>query len=188
MKNIFKDNKKLSNMVTFLILAIIVIVMINYIWNGSGDKESVQKNDVNVKQVSTTESDEKNDLEAKLENILSKIDGVGRVNVMITYFETNTTIPIYDENNKISNTTETDDSGGKRTIAEEDNQKQVIYRENSDGTKEPVTQKVTMPKPEGAIITADGGDIPEINAKIVEAVEACTGIAAHKIQVYKMAQ
>lgn len=43
-----------------------------------------------------------------------------------------------------------------------------------------------MPKIEGAIIIAEGGGNANLKANIIQAVSAVTGIAAHKVQVFKM--
>lgn len=186
-KNMFSGKRKVENLVVLLILSIIIVIAINYIWkddkkNSNEKFETREQNE--VVQVST--NTQENSLEEKLEKILSKITGVGEVKVLITYSESSTLIPIYDENKKTSNTTENDDSGGTRTIEETDNQKQVIYKENTDGSKEPVTQSIIQPKIEGAIVVAKGADDATVKAKIIQAIEAATGIATHKIQVFEM--
>ena len=107
---------------------------------------------------------------------------------MLTYSETSTYVPVYNENSKESNTTETDSSGGSRTISETDTQKEIIYKEDGSGSKEPVTQSIISPKIEGAIITAEGADNAEVKTNIIQAVEAATGLAKHKIQVFKMGE
>lgn len=189
-KEIFKGKRKTENLIILLILIVIVVVAINYILKDNKDTTSDvnETKDLNVKsnviQVSNEISED--ELELKLEKILSKIAGVGKVKVMITYSESNTLIPVYDENTKVSNTTENDNSGGTRTIEETDNQKQVIYRENTDGSKEPVTKSILNPKIEGAIITAVGANDINIKTKIIQAIEAATGLATHKIQVFEM--
>ncbi len=183
------NKKKIENIVVFVIILIVTIVAINYIWNGNKTekKESVPKSDAvtneTIQVANQTTSDE---TENKLANILSNIEGVGKVKVMLTYSETSKYMPIYNENTKGSNTTETDNTGGSRTISEEDSQREVIYKEDSSGNKEPVTQSIISPKIEGAIITAQGADSSEIRASIIQAVEAATGLATHKIQVFKM--
>lgn len=55
-----------------------------------------------------------------------------------------------------------------------------------DGEKKLITQSVISPKIEGAIITAKGANKPEIKTNIIQAVEAVTGLATHKIQVFEM--
>ena len=43
-----------------------------------------------------------------------------------------------------------------------------------------------MPVIEGAIITAQGAKDSNVKSSIVSAVEAVTGLAVHKIQVFEM--
>lgn len=45
-----------------------------------------------------------------------------------------------------------------------------------------------MPKVEGAIVIAEGGDNINIKTNIIQAVSAVTGLATHKVQVFKMAE
>ena len=188
-KNDGNNKKKIENILVFIVILAITIVAINYIWNG--DESSKSSNEVpeaensnSVVQVSTNTSYDEN--EEKLANILSNIEGVGKVKVLLTYSQTSTYLPIYNENLKASNTTETDSAGGSRTVTESDSQKEVIYKEDESGNREPVTQSIICPKIEGAIITAEGADNADVKTAIVQAVEAATGLATHKIQVFKM--
>lgn len=188
------NKKKIENLIFFVVILIITIIIINIIWNGDKDSSSdkEQKNDIS-KQLATTNttnsietlSNTSNELEKKLEDILSKIQGVGEVNVFINYSESSEIIPMYNESTKNSNTEETDTSGGTRTIQETDSQKEVIYEE-TDGEKTVITKKVIQPQIQGAIITAKGADNAEVKTSIIQAVEAVTGLATHKIQVFEM--
>ena len=124
-------------------------------------------------------------LKKKLENILSKIQGVGKVKVFINYSQSSETVAMYNENSKVSQTEETDTSGGKRVIESTDSQKDIVFKEEN-GEKIPITQKIIQPKIEGAIITAQGANDATTKSNIMQAVEAATGIATHKIQVFEM--
>lgn len=190
-KNDGNNKKKVENILVFVVILIVTIVAINYIWNGNENSEESNlvpeaegRNDIT--QVASEVSADEN--EQKLANILSNIQGAGKVKVLLTYSETSTYVPIYNENSKESNTTETDSSGGSRTISETDSQKEVIYKEDGSGAKEPVTQSIISPKIEGAIITAEGADDASVKTNIIQAVEAATGLATHKIQVFKMGE
>ena len=66
-----------------------------------------------------------------------------------------------------------------------DTQKDIIYQEE-DGKKTPITQKIIQPKIEGAIITAQGANNATVKTNVIQAVEAVTGLATHKIQVFEM--
>lgn len=187
------NKKKIENLVFFVVILIVTIVIINIIWNGDKDnsKDKGVQNDTSKQLASSNTSslevasDSTNELEIKLEEILSKIQGVGEVKVFINYSESSEIIPMYNENTKTSNTQETDTSGGTRTIEESDSQKEIIYEEN-DGEKTVITQKVIEPQIEGAIITAKGAGSAEVKTSIIQAVEAVTGLATHKIQVFEM--
>ena len=189
LKNMFKGKKKTENLVVLIVILIVTVVAINYIWSdkkdtdGSSNKDSVKKS-TEIVQVNSDISQD--DLELKLENILKKISGVGNVKVMLTYSESSILKPIYNEDSSVSNTNETDSSGGTRTVTETDSKKEVVYKDNNDGSKEPLTQSISSPKIEGAIVVAVGAEDVNVKASIVQAVEAATGLATHKIQVFKM--
>lgn len=183
------NKKKIENLVVLIIILVVTIIAINSIWNTESKTEDSQQN-ISNKQLAATNSNEddstdNSDLDERLEKILKSIDGVGNVNVFINYSETSQVVAMYNENTKESSTEETDTSGGVRTIQEKDTQKEVIYNETS-GEKTPVTEKVISPKIEGAIITAEGASNTNTKANIISAVEAVTGLATHKIQVFEM--
>ena len=185
--------KKIENLIFFVVVLIVTIVIINIIWNedkNSSNHKDLQ-NDTSKQLANTNTSSSEvsmnttNELEVKLEEILSKIQGVGEVNVFINYSESSETIPMYNENTQTSNTEETDTSGGTRKIEETDSQKEIIYEEKKK-KKTVITQKVVEPQIEGAIITAKGAGSAEVKTSIIQAVEAVTGLATHKIQVFEM--
>ena len=190
MKNIFKGKKKTENLVVLIIILIVTVVAINYIWSDGSKKENtIKNNDLMTKEneiIQVSNNNSTDELERKLENILKKISGVGNVKVMITYSESSIVKPLYNEDSSISNTNETDSEGGTRAISQTESQKEIIYKENTDGSKEPITQSVSSPKIEGAIVVASGADDANVKTNIIQAIEASTGLATHKIQVFKM--
>ncbi len=179
-----KDNKKkIENMVVFIIILIITIIAINVIWNGDKRKTKENVSDDNKKLALTNEnkveevsSIEEKDMERDLENILSKINGVGEVKVLITYSQTSQIIPIYNEETSQKDTKEKDINGGERNTVEKDIKKDIIYKEEN-GKKIPITQSIVNPKIQGAIITAKGAKNIEVKRNIIEAVEAVTRIS-----------
>ena len=184
------NKKKIENLVFFVILLIATIVMINYIWNGRKTSNKTLTNTAG-KQLAMTDNSsstsikDSENLEQKLESILSQIQGVGEVQVCINYSESSETVAMYNENTKTSTTEETDTSGGTRKVESTDSQKELVYQEEN-GEKAPIIQKTVQPKIEGAIITAKGASNATVKTNIVQAVEAATGLATHKIQVFEM--
>lgn len=189
------NKRNIENLVVFLILLIITIIAINTIW---GDKKeetkSQENNETSYKQLaenldSKINSNNKEfneyNLEQSLEDILSKMAGVGKVQVLVTYSETSEVVAMYNEKNTSNNTEETDTNGGTRKISQTDTDKEIIYEEKN-GEKVPITQKVIMPKIEGAVITAEGAGNINVKTNIIQAVSAATGLSTYRIQVFEM--
>lgn len=183
------NNKKtIENLVVFVIVLIVTVVMINYIWNDKNETKSKNQNEVTTKVLASEENDSdisNDDMESKLKNILSKIKGVGNVEVVITYSQTSEIVPMYNEDSSQKSTEETDSGGGSRVVNEVTNKKDIVYEENN-GVKTPITKSIINPTIEGAIITAQGAENAQTKANIIQAVEAATGLATHKIQVFEM--
>ena len=179
------NKKKIENLIFLLVILVVTIIAINSIWKDDRKEENTNSN----KQLATTDTNNSNNdteesLETKLESILSKISGVGKVDVMLTYTESTQIVPVYNKNEKTSNTDETDSWGGTRKIEESDVSQEVVYQDE-DGKNVIATQKTINPKIEGAIITAEGAKNANIKTSIIQAVEAATGLATHKIQVFE---
>lgn len=187
------NKKKIENLVIFLILLIITVIAINVILGSDGDsKKNNNAENSAYKQLANEVDNNSNisvsseyNLEEELEQVLSKISGVGQVEVLVTYSETSEIVPMYNENYTESTTQETDTNGGVRTIEQTDNSKEIIYEEQS-GQKVPITKKVVLPKIEGAIVIAEGANNTNTKVNIIQAVEAVTGVPTHKVQVFEM--
>ena len=165
-------------------ILVITVICINVIWKKDTSKQSLPRdNNVKLAQTSSNLPEEsisiqENTLEKRLEEILKKMSGIDDVKVLITYSETNQIVPLYNEQEK-----ETVTSDGQKT--ERDASKEVVFEENGS-TKTPVLQTTKLPKMEGAIITAKGAQDIEVKANIIQAVEAATGLSSNKIQVFEM--
>ena len=109
------NNKKtIENLIVFLVLLIITIVSINLIWGKPQEKnyENPAEDDYKVLAENSNESNisqtQEYNLEEELEDILSKISGVGKVQVLITYSETSEVVAMQNENKNTSKTEESD--------------------------------------------------------------------------------
>lgn len=177
--------KSMENLISMAIILVITIIAINYIWKGDKKKEKSNnvgkyetQNNVQTSEINQASSD---NLEERLAEILSKISGVGEVKVLLTYAQTNQINPVYNEDEQSSVTEETDTSGGKRTISSSNNKKEVVYSNNSI-----VTQSITSPQIQGAVIIAKGAGDVKVKTDIIQAVSAATGLSTYKIQVFDM--
>jgi stage III sporulation protein AG len=173
------NNKKLiENLVIFLILVVIVMIVMNTIFKEEG-KDKIPS----IEVLKTTETSNVDDLEYKLKNILSKIEGAGNVDVMISYLSGTEEVPMFNISEGTTVTNEKDTGGGQRVIEQKDYEKTIVFRENS-ATKEPVIQKKNLPEVIGVIVVADGGKNITVKDNIIKAVEATVNIPSHRIQVF----
>ena len=181
-----QDKKKqIENIVVFIIILIITVLIINTMWRNNDnakEEDEVKQSSKVLAQVDPTKQD---NLEKKLENILETINGVGKVNVLIKYSESSTIVAMYNETISESITKENDGDGGNKDVKETESKKEIVYTDEN-GSSKPITEKVVMPTIEGAIVTAQGVSNANVKASIVSAVEAVTGLAVHKIQVFEM--
>jgi len=191
LKDLFKKSedgrdkkKQIENIVVFIIILIVTVLIINNMWSGE-DTESKEEVIDPTKVLAKTDSSQQDNLEDNLEDILASINGVGKVKVLIKYSESSTVVAMYNETISESTTKENDGDGGTKDVKETENKKEIVYSDE-DGTNKPITEKVVMPVIEGAIVTAQGAGNANVKASIVSAVEAVTGLAVHKIQVFEM--
>lgn len=188
-KNTGNDKKKIENIIFLIVILIITIIIINFILKG--DKTSLEEENITntyktlASKVSSENDTSSSNLQNELEQILSTIKGVGKVNVFISYSESSKTVAMYDEKTTTSSTEETDSSGGLRNTTSTETQKDVIFSEQN-GNQVPMTEKVIMPTIEGAIITAEGAKNATVKSNIVNAVKSATGLSIDKIQVFEM--
>ena len=100
-------------------------------------------------------------LENKLEQVLTEMEGVGQVRVMLTFQESSEKIVEKDENN-------------------------TVYERPQTGGEMPYIVQEVFARPSGILVIAEGGKNAVTVQNIREAVQALFGVEAHKIRIRKM--
>ena len=126
-------------------------------------------------------------LEEKLEEVLGRIEGVGKVQVMLTLSDKGEAIVEKDTKDLSNSVKETEPNGGSKDTFEREIQSETVRVENENGTY-PYVEKMMLPTVEGVLIVAEGGGNAGVAAQISKAVLALFPIDAHKIIVVKMSQ
>lgn len=124
-------------------------------------------------QISSVPSAEPVSQEQRLEEILSQIQGVGRVSVLLTVSEGEKVVYVFDEDLSES----TDNRSQSR---------EVVVITDSERTENGLISQVLPPTYLGAVIVCQGGDLPQVQLAVVDAVSDATGLSADKISVLKM--
>ncbi len=181
--------KFIENCLIMAIIGIIIIIAGGTFIKKSENNEKIQampdlsNEDYGLARSGDHSADE---VESKLESILSKIKGAGKVSVMITYSSGKSIEPAYDKKNSESDTLEKDSNGGNRTITQTSQENSLAYEELQGGSRKVVVLNETMPQVKGAVVIAEGASDASVREDISKAVEVLLDLPMHKIQVLEM--
>lgn len=168
-----------------LIMAAGILLLVLSIPVKSKDEEKTSVQTPKTSGGAESFSDYEEYMERRLEKLLGNVEGVGKINVMITFKETSEKVLI-SEGQKAENTVrETDSSGGTRDTHEY-SESQNYLLDKAKGYESPYVIREIKPKAEGVVVIAQGGGDPEVVSAVTAAVEALLGVPVHKIQVLKM--
>jgi len=166
-KGLFRpENKKMrSNILLALMLGILLLAVGRSFSDTEGD--AVGSPQIAVKETADRET------ERRMAEILSKVEGAGEVDVMLTFRQT--------EEKTIAHNETREESG--ETLRTEQT---AILLEDGDGATEPLVLTETSPVVEGVVIAAQGADSPAVAAALNQAAQALLDVPAHKVAVLKM--
>lgn len=108
------------------------------------------------------------EMERRLEEALSRVDGAGEVTVVLTV-----------------------KSGARQILAQdssrsgEESSTSTVVVSTGSGTEDAVVLQQVYPQYQGALVVCPGGGDPAVCLKLVDAVSALTGLGADKISICK---
>ena len=143
-----------------LILALGALILL---WpSGKKDEPSAAKPEAAQEAQAT-------DMQTRLEQLLSSMDGVGRVELMLTT----------SGSEEIFYQTDTRVSGDTR-------EETTVFSSTQSTQKTPVVTKTKNAPYLGAVVVCDGADSAAVRLRVMQAVSALTGLGSDKISVIKM--
>lgn len=108
--------------------------------------------------------------EARLSEMLSRVKGVGKAEVMITFADSGQTFFA-------------EDTEEQRQGEQTDFSAFPVLKNDGSGTESPLVTKKITPEISGVLVVAQGAGQPEVKTEIVNAVRALLGVKAHRIEV-----
>ena len=120
------------------------------------------------------------EFEQQICSSLSAIDGVGRIEVMLS-LETG------EESVYASDVTQSSQSSGENASSENYQSTMSILSDGSYGER-PVLVTSNYPTFRGAVIICDGADDSRVQLELTEAMSSLCGISSDRISVLKMSQ
>ncbi len=172
-----KFSKENSSRDKFLTMAVVIgligmAIVLFVDFSGTEPAENNSLKDINL----SLETDEyRLSIENELTEVLSKISGVGLVDVMVTI--EGTTEYIYAEE-----ITSNESSGEGREESSFKNEYVIIENGNQ---KEALIKKIIKPKINGVVIVCEGGDNASIAEKVYKSVSTVLDISSARVYVVK---
>ncbi len=184
---------KKENMIVFALLGILLLVIAIPIESDSAKEEKQEKEEKEKKEEENAyevQMDENLEyclqLEERIEELLSNMDGVGEVQAMVTLVTSRELIVEKDEPVTRNTITESDGNGGTRSTNESSFDYETIYKTDSEGNKIPYVVKQIEPEIQGITVVAQGGGNAIVQKNISDVLEALFHVEAHRIKIVKM--
>ena len=194
-KDFFAKNGKLKNLIVICLILVFILIAMNVVGSSSmlnskitsisdNNMKTEQNNDKSNEDVMTSDEYEAKQ-KTDLINILKKMNGVGDVDVMITFENGEEKVPAYDKTEQKATTEETDTQGGKRVNNQNNDNSKVVMTQNN-GKNEPFILKTYKPKIVGIVIVAEGAENSKTKYEIEQAVSKLYNLSLDKVNVYSM--
>lgn len=176
------DKTKRNIIVVAGLAGILLIFISNFIELKSDDDGASSTGTASEITYQTTVESYRNELEGKLTDIISKIDGVGEVSIMITM--DSTIEDVYAVEKKIDEQSqESSDDTKNSTQTEYSEENTYVTVKNKDGSESVIMVKQVMPKIRGVLVVCEGGDNTLVKEKVIQAVAGVLNISSGKIYV-----
>ncbi|MDI3519380.1 MAG: stage sporulation protein [Caldanaerobacter sp.] len=176
-----KDNKKLlENLTVIFLIGLILLIGASTFSKPRPSNESDNKELVLAEKQN---EDYAKRLERDLKSILSKIEGVGNVEVLITLNSDEEVVAAMDVVQSSTTTNEKDSNGTVREVVQTESNNKIVTSQNLSGQNAPIVLKRLMPEIRGVIVVADGAKDPRLRYEISSAVQTALGIPAYKVKV-----
>lgn len=189
------DKNMISNLLILLLVGILIVVTMSFFKTSNTiSLQNISKgngsNSSNKAEQQSTNSDNgsgnyESGIQQKLKDTLEKIEGVGKVEVMINFESGEEQVPAVNINDSTSTTEEKDNNGGARSTTQKNNGSSVVI--TNDGSKsQPLIVKTYKPRVSGVCVVAEGAENKVTELRITKAVVDLFNIPENKVNVYPM--
>ncbi len=166
-----KVEKYMETLKKYKYAAVVLSIGLIFLCWPAGEKETRESREVPGAE------EELSQTEARMEKILSGIEGVGVLEIMLTVDAGSELHLAADQSLSYSG-----DTASPESYVREEN---FVVLSQGSGEEEVVVTKSMYPVYRGALIVCDGGNDAKVKLAITEAVSALTGLGTEKISVIK---
>ena len=168
-------------MLYFLLAAIGVVLLLPTGTKKTGE-ETEQPQETAARPAGDAGASVQEEMEQRLCDALSQMDGVGAVHVVVTLESTGKKIVEKDVPTRSTN--KKGEETGSVTSSSQD--EATVYEKTQNGAETPYVVSEEYPAVRGVLVIAEGGGNPVTIQEIQEAVMALFQVGANKIKVVKM--
>lgn len=177
--DLLKGDKKIKFIVAVGILGIILILLSDVFAPNKENKATTTASDYSLSQ-------ENQELEKQIYDMVATIDGVGRAKVIVTL--ENSAENIYAKEEKRNTDVTKDAQGGQdtKTTQKDSTEEKYIFVDDPDGGKQALLTTQKAPLVKGVVVVCEGGDDTTVRSRIIDAVTTALDIGSNRVCVTKM--
>lgn len=180
-----QSDTRLKLIVVIGLAAIAVIFLSDYV-GGQTQSASAQINAAAPLHYSTTGYEEYTaQLETRLTELISSVEGAGQAKVMIT-LECGTEYVYASQQKTTSAMSENTDAGGRSSRDQKQSGEESLILIDGDRGEEPLILKEITPTVAGVVVVCSGADNPQVRERIVNVVTTALGTGSNRVCVTLM--
>lgn len=146
-------------------------------FNGAKGKDTTK-----TKQPQTTSDEYVEYIEQKVHKIVSSIKDVGDVDIMVTLESGKESVYAQEEKKNYDKTEQDSQSSGTKKQEKETSESSAIIVDQGSGNgKQALIEKELEPKIQGVVVVCQGGDDPEVRARVSEAITTALKISSARV-------
>ncbi|WPC40915.1 stage III sporulation protein AG [Clostridium sp. JS66] len=190
--NYLSDKKNRANLFIAFLVGILILISISFFKTSNTQISAQDKNNTKAakeqqktEEQNTDQEQYESEVQDKLKGTLEKIEGVGKVDVMVSFESGEEQVPAVNVSDSTNTTEEKDNEGGVRNSTQKNNGSTVVI--TNDGSKsKPLIVKTYKPKVSGVCVVAEGSENKLTELRITKAVVNLFNISEDKVNVYPM--
>ncbi len=173
------QSKKAAVILVLIAFAGIILILLSE-WvhfGSSGSKQKVQSDDIQAYE---------NETGQRLETIIGRISGVGRVQVLVTAESGVENVYEQDSKSQTDSSRQQSGDGSVQTQASGTNEQNPTVVENIGGGQQALLRVQKQPEVLGVVVVCDGGGSADVQESVVNAVTVALGITSNQVSVNPM--
>ncbi|MBP0979271.1 MAG: hypothetical protein J6C55_01315 [Oscillospiraceae bacterium] len=182
--NSFSDNKKQVILIIFLVIGVLMMLISGLSDNDEKKQKKYLSNnynnynnfDINLYEL---------DLENRLLDIVEKIEGVGKANIMVTLENSVEYIFAQEKREKIDKISDYQDQATLKTQERNDEERKLLLVDGPNGKRQALVKTQLQPKIKGVVVVCQGGDNPSISQQVTSLITTVLNISSNRVYVTK---